>query len=453
MSDMTAQEQLMLELINRARMDPNSEAKRFGIKLNEGVSKGDKISADAKEVLAGNDALGLAATEHSKWMLRNDIFSHNEERGSPGFFGADPFDRMQNALYRNRTSAGENISYRATTTNFDEDDALATKLIIQQHKDLFVDKGISGRGHRTNIMLEDYQEIGIGHEVGKFKSGGTNFNANMVTQDFGAKANQVFVTGVLYHDTEKNDDFFSIGEEEKNRSVTTGGGPTDQSGLGGGYELLFSPGDGANTVSFDLAGGIVTVGVTVGATSIKLDVVNGNVANKAEVWTDSSITSTSSNVAEIHALGIRQVHFDGADSAQAMYGNRVANILEGNGGADTLDGGGGKDELNGGADSDTFVFDNGDSGKTSAQADTIVDFVQGADKIDLEPWDADSKKKNDQDFAFIGTQNFHRDAGELRFVQDGGNTFIQGDTNGDGKVDLVIRLNGLVNLVSTDFDL
>jgi Ca2+-binding RTX toxin-like protein len=217
--------------------------------------------------------------------------------------------------------------------------------------------------------------------------------------------------------------------------------------------LLFSPGDGANTISFDLAGGIVTVGVTVGATSIKLDVVNGNVANKAEVWTDSSITSTSSNVAEIHALGIRQVHFDGADSAQAMYGNRVANILEGNGGADTLDGGGGKDELNGGADSDTFVFDNGDTGKTSAQANTIVDFVQGVDKIDLEPWDADSKKKNDQDFAFIGTQNFHRDAGELRFVQDGGNTFIQGDTNGDGKVDFVIRLNGLVNLVSTDFDL
>ena len=30
MSDMTPQEQLMLELINRARMDPNGEAKRFG---------------------------------------------------------------------------------------------------------------------------------------------------------------------------------------------------------------------------------------------------------------------------------------------------------------------------------------------------------------------------------------------------------------------------------------
>ena len=54
MSDMTPQEQLMLELINRARMDPNGEAKRFGIKLNEGVDGKDTISAKPKQVLAGN---------------------------------------------------------------------------------------------------------------------------------------------------------------------------------------------------------------------------------------------------------------------------------------------------------------------------------------------------------------------------------------------------------------
>ena len=452
MSNMSAQEQLMLELINRARMDPAGEAKRFHIGLNEGVSKGDRISAGAKEVLAGNDALGLAATEHSQWMLQNDKFDHIEKpAGSPGFFGKDPFIRIKDKAGYDFTTAGENISFRATTANFDEDDALATQFIIQQHKDLFVDKGVGGRGHRTNILNENFQEIGIGHEVGKFKSGGTNFNANMVTQDFGAKANQVFVTGVLYHDTEKNDNFFSIDEEETNISVTTGGGPTDQSGLGGGYELLFAPGVGDRNISFGVVGGTVAVGVTVAATNIKLDVVNGNVANHAEVWTDSSITGTSTNVAEIHALGIRKVHFDGADVAQAMYGNKAANILEGNGGDDTLVGGRGKDELHGGTGSDTFIFDDGDTGKT--KADTIVDFVQGADTIDLELWDADSTKKNNQDFEFIGTQKFHKDAGELRFMQSGGDTFIQGDTNGDGKVDFVIHLNGPVNLTSGDFDL
>jgi len=445
MSDMTPQEQLMLELINRARMDPNAEARRFHIGLNEGVSKGDRISAGAKEVLAGNDALGLAATEHSQWMLLNDKFSHNENPGSPGFFGADPFDRMNNAGYAFST-AGENISFRATTADIDA--ALATKMIIQQHRDLFVDKGIAGRGHRTNIMLEGYQEIGISQEIGKFKSGGTNFNASMVTQDFGAKTNQVFVTGVLYDDTNL-DNFYGIGESQNTDglNVSAAGATTDVTGSGGGYELLFATGAGAKQISFGLAG-TVTVDVVLASTNVKIDVVNGN-----EVWTDSSITGTSSNVVEIHALGIRQVHLEGADVAQAMYGNRVANILEGNGGDDTLDGGGGKDELRGGADSDTFVFDNGDTGKTNAKADTIVDFLQGTDTIDLEPWDADSKKKNDQDFEFIGTQKFHKDAGELRFVQDGGDTFIQGDTNGDGKADFIIRVQGTVNFASTDFDL
>jgi hypothetical protein len=36
-------------------------------------------------------------------------------------------------------------------------------------------------------------------------------------------------------------------------------------------------------------------------------------------------------------------------------------------------------------------------------------------------------------------------------VHDGGNTFIEGDTDGDGVADFVIRLNGLINLVAGDF--
>jgi Ca2+-binding RTX toxin-like protein len=443
MSDMTPQEQLMLELINRARMDPNAEARRFHIGLNEGVSKGDRISAGAKEVLAGNDDLLQAANGHSDWMLVNDIFSHTQPGG--GDVSKDPEDRMFTAGYgpRDGFTSGENISFRGSTEAID-----LTAEIIRQHKDLFVDKGVDGRGHRLNILRDGFQEIGIGQEEGKFKSGGTNFNASMVTQDFGAKANQVFVTGVLYDDTNL-DNFYSIGESQDTDglNISAAGATTDVTGSGGGYELLFTVGAGAKQISFGLSG-TVTVDVVLASTNVKIDVVNGN-----EVWTDSSITNTSSNVAEIHALGIRQVHLNGADVAQAMYGNKAANILQGNGGADTLDGGRGKDQLHGGTNNDTFVFDNGDTGKTNSKADRIIDFIAGADQINLDPWDADSRKKNDQDFEFIGTQKFHKDAGELRFVQSDGNTFVQGDTNGDGKVDLVIRLDGLVNLVSTDFDL
>ena len=56
MAEMTAQEQLILELINRARMNPLGEAQRFGIDLNAGLAAG-TISAAAKQVLAANPLL------------------------------------------------------------------------------------------------------------------------------------------------------------------------------------------------------------------------------------------------------------------------------------------------------------------------------------------------------------------------------------------------------------
>ncbi len=52
MANFTPQEQLMLELINRARMNPAGEAARYGIALNEGLPS-NPISTAPKEVLAG----------------------------------------------------------------------------------------------------------------------------------------------------------------------------------------------------------------------------------------------------------------------------------------------------------------------------------------------------------------------------------------------------------------
>jgi hypothetical protein len=422
MSNMTPQEQLMLELINRARMDPTGEAKRFGISLNEGVANGDKISKAAKEVLTGNNDLLQAANNHSDWMLDKDKFQHEETGG--GGTGRDPGDRMEAAGYNftGNWTWGENISWRGSTGGIDE-----TQMIIQQHKDLFVDKGISGRGHRLNILSDDFQEIGVGQQTGNFTSGGQTFNASMVTQDFARSGANVFVTGVVYDDTVKNDDFFTVGEERAGVSVSTGGA-NDTTGAGGGYELQLAANAGARTVTF---GGGVSVGLTLGAVNAKVDVVNGT-----EVWTNASLTSVSANVTEIHLLGIGKASLQGADSGQAMYGNAGRNTFHGNGGADD------------------FVFLKGTTGKTEKKADIIADFSQGDnDTIDLGAWDANSKQNGNQDFDFIGSEKFHGNAGELRFLQDGGDTWIQGDTNGDKKVDLMIRLGTSVTLVAGDFDL
>ena len=56
MAAFSAQEQLMLEMINRARLDPKAEAARLGISLNQGIAAG-AISSSAKQPLAPNELL------------------------------------------------------------------------------------------------------------------------------------------------------------------------------------------------------------------------------------------------------------------------------------------------------------------------------------------------------------------------------------------------------------
>jgi Ca2+-binding RTX toxin-like protein len=160
-------------------------------------------------------------------------------------------------------------------------------------------------------------------------------------------------------------------------------------------------------------------------------------------------------------LKTQSVAFTGAKGADTFVGGNLADTLVGNGGNDVLTGGGGNDKLTGGTGidklyggtgSDTFLFKTGDSGKTRATADTIYDFTS-KDDIDLTGWDANSGKKGVQDFDFIGTRAFTGHAGELHYVKGKSDTWIEGDTNGDKKVDFVIHLDDALTLKLGHFDL
>ena len=79
-------------------------------------------------------------------------------------------------------------------------------------------------------------------------------------------------------------------------------------------------------------------------------------------------------------------HVAGSAHADVLTGNSGSNVLHGHDGADTLRGGGGADTLHGGTGADTltggggddlFRFDSGDG------VDTITDFTDGEDRIDL----------------------------------------------------------------------
>lgn len=143
----------------------------------------------------------------------------------------------------------------------------------------------------------------------------------------------------------------------------------------------------------------------------------------------------------------------GRDGHDTLRGNGGNDLLYGEDGNDILDAGAGQDRFYGGAGADQFIFKDGDlAGLTGSTADRIMDFSQAeGDQIDLAAIDANTGLAGDQGFSFIGTGAFTHAAGELRTFQAGGVTYLQGDTNGDGAADFLIRIDGLHTLQTSDF--
>ncbi|MBD9374010.1 hypothetical protein IB238_15415 [Rhizobium sp. ARZ01] len=140
----------------------------------------------------------------------------------------------------------------------------------------------------------------------------------------------------------------------------------------------------------------------------------------------------------------------GNDFLQGDDGN---DIIAAGDGFDTIYGGLGKDTLSGGTGKDTFVFKGiKDSTVDSLGRDVIKDFSRVAgDRIDLKSIDSSIKAGGDQAFKFIGTQAFHKTAGELRYEIKSGDTYVSGDINGDGKADFSIVLDLSLAMKATDF--
>ncbi|CAN7223304.1 cadherin domain-containing protein [Rhizobium sp. LjRoot254] len=195
-----------------------------------------------------------------------------------------------------------------------------------------------------------------------------------------------------------------------------------------------------------------------------LDRIYGETNAMASAWMHGSDGNSPSEIEFVKALLSSYAQdfigsggkdsFTGTIFDDTADGGRDKDTLKGGEGADTIDGGQGADKLYGGADADIFVFAKGDTGKTKTEADTIYDFVVAdGDTIDLSAIDANGRKANDQAFSFIGGQGFHDKAGELRVVKEKSDTWIQGDTNGDGRADFIIHLDDAMKLEAEHFDL
>ncbi len=155
----------------------------------------------------------------------------------------------------------------------------------------------------------------------------------------------------------------------------------------------------------------------------------------------------------------------GGAGSDFLLGGLGNDSLSGQAGNDLIYGGSGRDVLTGGTGFDTFDFNKAGETKVGVgKRDIISKFVQKAttldpsrDFIDLSGIDGNTKIAGAQAFKFIGKSAFHKKAGELHYVQQNKTgtkfdlTIIQGDTNGDGRVDFEIELKGLYKLSSLDF--
>lgn len=258
----TAQEVLVVELVNRARANPEAEATRLGIGLNDGIT-GTPITAAAKQPLAHNLLLIDAARVHSLWMLNEDIFSHT------GANNSTPTERMLAAGYAFNGSwtSGENIAWGGTTGS----SINLTSYAVSQHEGLF-----KSPGHRVNILNANFRELGVGQKQGYFSTNGNNYLASMLTQNFARSGSSYYLTGVVYNDT-NNNDFYDVGEGMSGVTISFNGKSYPVYATGA-YIIPVSNGSYNLTISGDSLGAAVYHTVQVNSANEKIDIVkSGNV--------------------------------------------------------------------------------------------------------------------------------------------------------------------------------
>ncbi|BBO35010.1 CAP domain-containing protein [Lacipirellula parvula] len=286
----SAEEQLYLEYINRARSDAIVEANRlknenapgvqsaysfFGInpqnivnQFNASVANG--LIDQFAQPLSFNASLNQAAELHSQDMLTNGFQGHvsSSNPPSPLTAGMTLGQRAQAVGYVG--SLGENVySYSSSVAEghaaFDVDWGNSGNPADPSYNPAFAGQGMQNpAGHRISIHNNDFKEIGVGLVNG---NGPNNVGPQIVTQDFGNAGPGSFVTGVVYEDLNGNN-FYDVGEGRSGVRVDVAGSAYyAMSSLSGGYsipvsangvyDILFSGGGFANYgTSITIAGGL-----------------------------------------------------------------------------------------------------------------------------------------------------------------------------------------------------
>jgi Ca2+-binding RTX toxin-like protein len=438
MSNASAFEQLMLEYINRARMDPQGEFDRFIVSTDPVQAVESKITQalnyfgvdldlyqqqlqglTAVAPLAWNSALNNAATTHSQLMISQDSQSHQ----LPGEAGLGT--RISAAGYQNWNFLAENIfAY--------------TESPAHGHAGFFIDWGFgpggmqSPAGHRVNIMRENLTEVGIG--VVADNSGATQVGPYVMTQDFGNRWDyEAQFVGVAYNDNDA-DQFYSMGEGQGGITVTLTGSGVGSGSMAthgaGGYQIEGAT--GLNTLTFS-GGGLpasVSVDVLFGSDNVKVDLIDG------QHFAVSADATLGNGAVDLTLLGQASVDGVGNWLHNTILGNSGDNFLWGNGGDDTLDGGAGNDSINGGTGVDIVYGGNGDDVAKGNQGDDVIhggagnDWIYGGKDRDF----IDGNGDDDIVYGGLGNDTLHGGLGSDTMRGGSDHDSLKGNTGNDSLV-------------------
>jgi VCBS repeat-containing protein len=152
----------------------------------------------------------------------------------------------------------------------------------------------------------------------------------------------------------------------------------------------------------------------------------------------------------------------GSSQQEIISGLGGNDNLKGEGNNDILIGGGGADTLSGGSGADIFIYTSIDDSSfveqsdSTANRDTIKDFTQGTDKIDLSAIDANTTISGNQAFTGLspGGNTTSYTTGVLYWWTNQYNeTILIANVDSDSTIELYIRITGSISLTTSDFNL
>lgn len=335
MSEASALERQMLELINAERAAQGLDPVALELRLND------------------------SAEDHSAWMLEQNVFSHTGDGGSSAG------DRIEAAgfVFSGSWRWSENIAWQS-----ERGDPGLQDDVVDLHTAL-----MNSPGHRANILDPNVTVVGIGIELGEFNG----YTAVMITQNFARTSAPLQLDDgtstssdpdpVPFDDTEPTagDDVLvletaGVLDLMAGDDTATGSDGNDtiygQVGMdslagGAGQDSLFGGRDADELIGNSgrdyLSGGGGDDSLRGGAHA---DTLYGNVGRDRLL---------------------------GGSGHDRLFGGDQMDVLKGQNGNDTLDGGAANDRLVGGNGNDTFVFATG--------TDRIIDFGRNGydDLVDL----------------------------------------------------------------------